>query len=121
MSFSSHSCTNEEAIGAINEANIGAIKAPRNPFLFFFHSCFTVSVAPSINRPESSSDFTVLITSSIFLFKMNKVVAFPTLTDLCTLTFLSNLSVTAETAIVSNLGRTSLAKETARLISAFVA
>ena len=80
----------------------------------FFYSCFTVSVAPSINRPESSSEFTVLMTSSISSFKMNKVGAFPTLTDYCTLIYLSNLSFTAKTAIVSNLGRTSLAKETAR-------
>ena len=30
-------------------------------FLFSFISCCTVSVVPSINRPEFSSDFTILI------------------------------------------------------------
>ena len=40
-----------KAIGAINEATIGAIK----PSCFFI-SCFTISVAPSINRADFSSD-----------------------------------------------------------------
>ena len=48
---------NKEAIGAINEATISAIIAPRNQPSCFFISCFTVSAAPSVNRPEFSSDF----------------------------------------------------------------
>ena len=48
-------CISEEVISAINEASIGAMIAPRNAPSFF--SCFHVSVATSINRPESSSIF----------------------------------------------------------------
>ena len=45
-------CINEEAIDAINEAAIGAIIAPRYSLTsLYFISCFTVSVARSINRP----------------------------------------------------------------------
>ena len=51
-------CINEETIGAINEAAIGAIIAPRNSPFCFLISCFTASVAPSINRPDFSGDFT---------------------------------------------------------------
>ena len=47
---------NEEATGVINEIAIGAIIAPRNPPSCFFISCFTVSLSPSINRPDFSSD-----------------------------------------------------------------
>ena len=64
-------CTNEEAIAAINEAAIDAIIVPKS-YLLFFISCFTVSVAPSINRPNFSSDFTTLITSSISSFEIKK-------------------------------------------------
>ena len=49
------SCINEEAIGAINDAVIGGIIAQKNPP--FFISCFTVSVAPSVNRLDFSSDY----------------------------------------------------------------
>ena len=42
----------EEAVGAI----LGAIITGRNPVLFFI-SCFTVSLAPSINTPGFSSDY----------------------------------------------------------------
>ena len=46
--------TTEEITGCTNEAAIGANKAPRNRPSCFFISCFTVSVTPSINTPESS-------------------------------------------------------------------
>ena len=63
-------CINEEAIGAINEAATGVIIAPGNlPACFFFVSYFTVSVALSINRPDFSSDSTILIISSISSFE----------------------------------------------------
>ena len=52
-------CTNEEALGPILEATISATIATRNPPSWFL--CFTVLVAPSINRPESSRDFAILI------------------------------------------------------------
>ena len=73
-------CINEETIGAINEAPIDAIIVPKNPPSYFFVSCFTISVAPSINRPESSGHFTILIISSISSYEMNNVNPFPALT-----------------------------------------
>ena len=75
-------CINEQVIGAVNEVAISAIIRPRNiPFsVFFFISYFTVSVAPSINRPECSSDFTILIMLSVFSVKLNKMNPFPVFT-----------------------------------------
>ena len=46
------SCMEETFIDAINEAIIGAIITPENPLSCLFISCFTVSVAPSINKPD---------------------------------------------------------------------
>ena len=43
--------TNEEATGAINDPAIGANKVAGNPC-----SCFTVSVTPSINTLDFSSE-----------------------------------------------------------------
>ena len=43
---------NEGATDCINEDGTGAIIAPRNPHFCFFISCFTVSVAPLINKHE---------------------------------------------------------------------
>ena len=65
-------CINEEAISAINEAAIGAIMAGRNLPSCFFIPCFTVLLAPSINRPGFSNDSTILIISSISSFEINK-------------------------------------------------
>ena len=59
------SFTTEETTGCTNEAAKGAKTAPANPPSCFFISCFTVSVTPSINTLESSSDFMILIISSI--------------------------------------------------------
>ena len=58
-------CVNEEAIRAFNEAVIGSIIAPRNPPSCFFISFFNVSLASSINRPDFSSDSTILTISSV--------------------------------------------------------
>ena len=58
------SCINDEAIGAINEAVKSVIIVPRNLRSCFFSSCFTVSVAPSINKPDFYSGSTVIIKSS---------------------------------------------------------
>ena len=60
---------NKESISAINEAAIGAIKAGKTPPVCVFISCFTISVTPSINRPEFSSDFTIILISSSFHLK----------------------------------------------------
>ena len=65
-------CINEETIDANNEAAIGAIIAPRGES-YFFISCFTVLIAPSVNRPDFSSDSTILATLLISSFQMNKV------------------------------------------------
>ena len=86
-------CINKEVIGAINEAAMGAIMAPRNSPSCFFISCFPVPVVPSINRPEYFSDFTILITSFISSLKMNKVNPFHALTAPLPLIFLSNLFI----------------------------
>ena len=53
-------CINEEVIGAINEAAIGPIIAGRITPSCFFISCFTVLLAPSINRPDFFNDSTIL-------------------------------------------------------------
>ena len=99
-------CIIEEALGAINEVAIGAIVVPRNLPSFLFIFCFTVSVAPSNNRPDFSSDSTNLIISFICSFEMNKVNSFPALTVPRPLIFLSNLSGANEIALVTNLGKT---------------
>ena len=67
------SFTTEDTPGYTNEAAKGAQTAPTNPPFCFFISCFTVSVTPSINTLESSSDFMILIISSIQLFEMNRM------------------------------------------------
>ena len=71
----------EEIAGCTNEEAKGANKAPGNPSFSFFISCFTASVTPSINTPESSKDFnsTILIVS-ISSFKIIKVNPFSPLT-----------------------------------------
>ena len=51
---------------------------------------------------------------------MNKVNPFPALFTPHPLIFLPNLSITNESALVTNLGKTSLAKRTASTFSAFL-
>ena len=109
---------NEQAIIAINKAAIDDIIAPRNPPSCFYISCFTVLVASLINRPNFFSDSTILIISSSF--KISKVNHLSALTAPRPLTFLSNLSNTEEFALVAKLGKTSLAKGTARSNNAFL-
>ena len=69
----------EEATGCINEEAVGA-KAQANPPSCIFISCFSVSIAISIIRPDFSSDLTILIISSLSSFEMNKENLFPALT-----------------------------------------
>ena len=52
---------------------------------------------------------------------MNKMNHFPAVTAPASLVFLSNLSKIDEVALVANLGKTSLAEETAKLIIFFFA
>ena len=47
--------------------------------VFRFQICFTASVNPSVNTPEFSNGFAVLIISSISSLEMNKVDPFPDL------------------------------------------
>ena len=87
-------------------------------FLFIYFA-FYYAVAPSINRAESSSDFSILMTSSISSIQMNKMNPFPALAAPLLLISLSNLSNTDKVALVANSGKTALAKETAKSIGAF--
>ena len=113
-------CIKEKVIDAINKTAIGAIIVPKNLPYCFLTSCFTVSVALSINRPESSSNIMIFIISSISSFELNKLYPFPALTAPCPVSFLSNLSNTDKVALVISLGsKTSLVKEKQRLIMLF--
>ena len=117
-------CIKKETIGAIIEAVVSAIIALRNSP--FFILCFTVSVAPSTNKPDFSSDSTIFIISFKPSFEMNKGNPFAAVTALlvaiapCTIVFLIDLSNTYKIALVANLGKTSLAKKTARSNNAFL-
>ena len=84
-------------------------------FLFFI-SCFTVSVTPSINTPESSNDVMIFI-AFICSFKINKVNLFPALTAPFSLIFLSNLLIAFEVKLLTNPGNSSLAKGIAMFVS----
>ena len=79
---------------------------------FFLFSCFTT------NTPESSGNYKILIISSVSSFKIKWI-----LWLLLPLIFLSNIFVAFKaafnTTIVTNFGRTSLAKGIAEFISAF--
>ena len=105
---------------AINEASTGATIAGRNPPSCFFISCFTFSLAPSINKPQFSSDSTILIISSKSSFNINKVSPPPALRGPYLLIFLSNLSNIDEVAFVAKLAKTFLSKGTATSISTFL-
>ena len=75
---------------------------------------FTISVAPSINTFDFSSDFMILIISFISLFEMNKVNPFPTLTAPFPLIFIPSLCITFEVVfeakLLTNPSQISLAK-----------
>ena len=57
-----------------SEAPNVSYKVPRNPPSCFLISCFTVSPTPSINIPESWSDFLISIISFLPSFKITKVI-----------------------------------------------
>ena len=96
----------------------------KSTFLFFFYFilCFTASVTPSINTPQSANDFTILI-ASISLFGINKVNSFLALMTPFPLTLLSNLLIASETAFeatwLTNPGQLFLAKGIARFVTTF--
>ena len=87
----------------------------------FFIPCFTVSVAPSINTLEFSSDFMILIISLISSFKINKVNLFPPLTGAFPLIFLSNLFIALEAKLLTNPGKLSLSKEIVSFVLCYFA
>ena len=90
----------------------------KSAFLFFI-SYFTVSVTPSIDKPESSNDFMFLIKSFIFSFKINKVNPFPALIAPFPLIFLWNLFIAFEFKLLTNPDTLTLAKGIAIFVSDF--
>ena len=103
--------TTEEITGCTKEAAKGANKAPRNLPSCSFISYLTVSVTPSIDTPESSNDYIILMISFISSF-LYLAGPFP-------LIFLSNLFIVLELKLPTNPGKLSLAKITATLVSTF--
>ena len=99
------------------------LKVLTNPqeihLLFFFISCFTISVTPTINIPESFNDFMIIIISFISSFEKNKVNSFPTVTAPFPLILLSNLFIVFDFELLTNPGKLSLAKGIAISVSAF--
>ena len=85
-------------------------------FYFMFY-CFSNS---SINTPESSHDFMILIISFISSFELNKVNHFPTPTAPFPLIFLSNSFITFEVKLLTNPGKLSLAKGIATFVISFL-
>ena len=85
----------------------------------FFLLSFTISVPPSINTPESSNDFIILIISFISSFEINKVNPFPALTAPFVFILLSDLFMALEVKLRINPGKLSLAKGIGTFVSAF--
>ena len=111
--------TTEEITGCTNEAVKGANKAARNPPSWFFISCFTVSVTPSINTSEPSNDFMILISSFVSSFEVNKVNPFLALKAPFPLIFLSSLFIEFQAKLLTNPGKLSLAKGIATFVRCF--
>ena len=86
--------------------------------LLVFLRHFFVTITPSINTPEPSSDFIILIISSIS-FEINKVNPFLALTAFFPLILLSNLFITFEVVLLTNRSKLSLATGIATSASAF--
>ena len=84
----------------------------------FFILSFTVSVPPSINTPESSNDFIILIISFISSFEINKVNPFPALTAPFVFILLSDF-MALEVKLCINTGKLSLSKGIGTFVSAF--
>ena len=97
--------TTEKIRGCTIAADVGANIATWNPTSSFYVSCFTASVTPSINTPESFKDFMILMISSLFSFEMNKVNLLPALTTLFPLILLSTLFFVFEAMLLINPGK----------------
>ena len=86
----------------------------------FLISCFAVLVTPSINTPESSSDFMTLI-SLVSSFEINKAHPFSAITPSSPLFFFfSNLFIAFEVKLLTNPGKLSLAKRIERSVITFL-
>ena len=81
----------------------------KSPFSFLCFM-FTVSVIPSIITFESSTDFMILIISFTSSFQINNVNPFPAMTAPIPHIFLSNLFLASEGNLLTNPGKSSLAK-----------
>ena len=92
-------------------------KAPRNWPSCFFIPCFTVSVIPTINAPESFNNFIIL--SFLSSFEIKKVNLFPALTVPFPLIFLSNLFIIFDAELLSSPRRLSIARGIARSVIIF--
>ena len=86
---------------------------------FFFISCSTVSVTPSMNTAESTNDFMILIISFISLFEINKVNPFPAPSAPFPLIFLLNLFIAFKAKLLTKPDKLSLAKGIATFVGAF--
>ena len=107
---------NQGVTGAVTEASKCGIIAARNPLTCIFIWSFTISVAPSINRPDFCNDSMILIILSIPSYEINKVNPLPALTTPSPLILFPSLSITFE---VAYLGKLFLAKGIARSVNVF--
>ena len=78
--------------------------------LIFLFYVLLFQITPSVNTPESSNDFTILIISFISSFKINKENVFPALAASFPLIFLLNLFIAFEVKFLTNPDKLSLAK-----------
>ena len=80
---------------------------------------FNVSVIPSIDPFESSSESMISIIPFISSFEINKVNNLSYLTTLFPLIYLSDLFIACEAKLHTNSGKLSIAKGIAKFASAF--
>ena len=80
---------------------------------------FNVSVIPSIDPFESSSESMISIIPFISSFEINKVNNLSYLTTLFPLIYLSDLFIAFEAKLHTNSGKLSIAKGIAKFVSAF--
>ena len=94
-----------------------------NPF-YFFISCFTASVTPSIKTHEFSNNFTILVISSISSFKRNKVNPFSAVTApflfILFLKFIIAFEAGFEAILLTNPGKLFLAEAITRSVTTFL-
>ena len=105
--------------GCTNVEDKGANKPQKSPSSCFFVSRFTTSVTPSINIPESSNYFMILIIFFISSFKIIKLNRFLTLTAPFPLILFSSLFIAFEVKLLTNPNKLSLSKGIAAFVSDF--